>query len=70
MCIRDRGFYIPDCEPRVIPEGAHVHESVLKRIAVDPTYRPVNLPKVYETVPMPVEPATGGEAEAGESVTG
>ena len=30
------GWYIPDCEPRVIPEGAHVHESVLKRMAVEP----------------------------------
>ncbi len=50
------GFYIPDCEPRVIPEGAHVHESVLKRMAVEPGYRPVNLPKDYVTVPMPVRP--------------
>ena len=49
------GLYIPDCEPRLIPEGAHVHESVLKRIAVEPDYRPVNLPKDYVTVPMPVE---------------
>jgi len=54
------GFYIPDCEPRPIPEGAHVHESVVKRIAVEPGYRPVNLPKVYETVPMPVAPSGGG----------
>lgn len=48
------GFYIPDCEPRVIPEGAHVHESVLKRMAARPDYRPVNMPKAYVTVPMPV----------------
>jgi uncharacterized protein (DUF2235 family) len=51
------GFYIPDSEPRVIPEGAHVHESVVKRMAVEPDYRPVNLPKQYVTVPMPVRPA-------------
>lgn len=50
------GFYIPDCEPRVIPEGAHVHESVLKRMGSEPDYRPVNMPKDYLTVPMPVLP--------------
>src|SRR4029077_13062526 len=26
------GFYIPDGEPRLIPEGALVHESVVKRM--------------------------------------
>ena len=26
------GFYIPDAEPRPIPEGAFIHESVLKRM--------------------------------------
>ena len=57
------GFHIPDCEPRVIPEGAHVHESVLKRMAVESGYRPVNLPKDYVTVPMPVRP----HAEAAET---
>lgn len=63
------GLYIPDCEPRVIPDGAHVHESVVKRMDVDANYRPVNLPARYETVPMPVPPAAGG-AEADEIVTG
>lgn len=58
------GFYIPDCEPRLIPEGAHVHESVLKRMAIEPEYRPVNMPKDYVTVPMPVGPGSGVEAEA------
>lgn len=58
------GFYVPDCEPRLIPEGAHVHESVLKRMAIEPEYRPVNMPKDYVTVPMPVEPGSGVEAEA------
>ncbi|MBR0793305.1 DUF2235 domain-containing protein [Bradyrhizobium manausense] len=61
------GFYIPDCEPRVIPEGAHVHESVLKRMAVEPDYRPVNMPKDFVTVPMPVPPgvdlAAGGDRD-------
>ncbi|QQO18516.1 DUF2235 domain-containing protein [Bradyrhizobium diazoefficiens] len=50
------GFYIPDGEPRIIPEGAHVHESVLKRMGSEPDYRPVNMPKDYLTVPMPVPP--------------
>ncbi|WP_028139011.1 DUF2235 domain-containing protein [Bradyrhizobium japonicum] len=62
------GFYIPDCEPRLIPDGAHVHESVLKRMAVEPDYRPVNMPKDYVTVPMPVPPRVEPAAE--ESVTG
>ncbi|TCU65102.1 uncharacterized protein (DUF2235 family) [Bradyrhizobium sp. R2.2-H] len=61
------GFYIPDCEPRVIPEGAHVHESVLKRMAVEPDYRPVNMPKDYVTVPMPAEP---GQAETAGGTEG
>jgi uncharacterized protein (DUF2235 family) len=47
------GFYIPDAEPRVIPEGASVHESVLKRMDALADYRPVNLPQKFETVPMP-----------------
>ncbi|MGC2085034.1 MAG: DUF2235 domain-containing protein [Bradyrhizobium sp.] len=49
------GCYIPDAEPRVIPEGAHIHESVLMRIAELPEYRPVNLPTSYERVPLPVQ---------------
>jgi hypothetical protein len=57
------GFYIPDCEPRPIPEGAHVHESVVRRMAVEPGYRPVNLPKDYVTVPMPVAPGVAAETE-------
>ncbi|OAF17188.1 DUF2235 domain-containing protein [Bradyrhizobium neotropicale] len=59
------GFYIPDCEPRVIPEGAHVHESVMKRMEAEATYRPVNLPKEFVTVPMPTPPHAemAGEVE-------
>jgi uncharacterized protein (DUF2235 family) len=55
------GWYIPDAEPRLIPEGAIVHESVVKRMADVADYRPVNLPAKYETFPMPVAPA-GHEA--------
>lgn len=50
------GFYIPDAEPRLIPEGASVHDSVLKRMEAFAGYRPVNLPIKFETVPMPIEP--------------
>ncbi|MEK9284795.1 MULTISPECIES: DUF2235 domain-containing protein [unclassified Bradyrhizobium] len=59
------GFYIPDCEPRVIPDGAHVHESVVKRMQAEPGYRPVNLPKDFVTVPMPTPPhaEVAGEME-------
>jgi hypothetical protein len=54
------GFYIPDAEPRAIPEGAVIHESVVKRMEKVSDYRPVNLPAKYETFPMPVK----AEAEA------
>jgi hypothetical protein len=36
-------------------------------MAVEPGYKPVNMPKTYETVPMPVPP---GGAEADAIVTG
>jgi uncharacterized protein (DUF2235 family) len=51
------GWYIPNREPRFIPEGASIHESVLMRIAETPDYRPVNLPANYERVPLPVKEA-------------
>jgi uncharacterized protein (DUF2235 family) len=49
------GFYIPDGEPRLIPDGAHLRESVVRRMAGPTGYRPVNLPKDFVTVPMPAE---------------
>jgi hypothetical protein len=57
-------FYIPDCEPRPIPEGAFVHESVVERMK-DPYlgYKPVNLPKNYDVVPMPPPPHASEVAE-------
>jgi uncharacterized protein (DUF2235 family) len=61
------GRYIPDAEPRPIPEGAFIHESVTKRMDAIRTYRPVNLPTRFETVPMPVPPgATTDGAEAAD----
>ena len=50
------GCYIPDAEPRVIPNDASIHESALKRMEALSDYRPVNLPLRYETVAMPVGP--------------
>ncbi|GLH81309.1 hypothetical protein SSBR45G_62180 [Bradyrhizobium sp. SSBR45G] len=52
------GVYIPNCEPRFIPDGAFIHESVLMRIAESKDYRPVNLPLTYERVPLPVKQRT------------
>jgi len=60
------GFYIPAAEPRLIPEGAFIHQSALDRIAQDPNYRPVNIPRTYRTIPTqtaPVEPAEDADDE-------
>ena len=57
------GYYIPAGEPRLIPDGAVIHESVVKRMDALPAYRPVNLPAKFETFPMPVAPARGASAE-------
>ena len=69
VCFGSRfGFYFPDGEPRLIPEGAFIHQSALDRIAQDPNYQPVNMPAKYQTIPMltaAVEPAHDDE-EQGE----
>ena len=51
------GLYLPLGEPRLIPEGAIIHQSVLERQAKDPAYRPVNLPTVYTIEEMAPPPA-------------
>jgi uncharacterized protein (DUF2235 family) len=60
------GWYLPRSEPRVIPQGAFVHQSVVERMEKVPSYRPVNLPATYqveelvaeaETAPAVVPPA-------------
>jgi uncharacterized protein (DUF2235 family) len=62
------GRYIPDAEPRPIPEGAFIHESVTKRMDAIRDYRPVNLPTRFETVPMPVKAVhAGADDDAGEA---
>lgn len=50
------GFYIPDAEPRLIPEDALIHQSVVARMEAVKDYRPVNLPARYQTFPMPQPP--------------
>ncbi|MET3359345.1 MULTISPECIES: DUF2235 domain-containing protein [Bradyrhizobium] len=50
------GFYVPDCEPRVIPEGAILHESAIRRMNELPSYRPVNVPHTYGTFPLSLPP--------------
>ena len=60
------GFYIPDAEPRVIPEDALIHESAIEKIAQDPNYKPVNIPRKYQTIPMltaAIEPAADADDE-------
>ncbi|QHO73399.1 hypothetical protein ACH79_12770 [Bradyrhizobium sp. CCBAU 051011] len=57
------GYYIPDAEPRFIPDGAVIHESALQRMDALPSYRPVNLPRQYEKFPMPVPPAHASAEE-------
>ena len=42
-------FYVPMGEPRFIPEGARIHQSVIDRVQTLPAYRPVNLPKEFVT---------------------
>lgn len=46
------GFYIPNAEPRFIPEGSFVHESVIRRMGAVDNYRPPNIPEKYTVVPL------------------
>ncbi|MBN8969991.1 DUF2235 domain-containing protein [Afipia sp. TerB] len=46
------GLYFPKAEPRFIPPGALIHQSVVDRMAAIPSYRPVNLPEVRTVIPM------------------
>ena len=52
------GHYIPNGEPRPVPENAWIHESVFRRIEAVPHYRPTNLPQSHRVVPMPALPST------------
>jgi uncharacterized protein (DUF2235 family) len=44
--------YIPDAEPRIIPENAFIHESVVKRMDAVSKYQPINLPEHYQVISM------------------
>lgn len=52
------GLYLPMGEPRPIPEGAHIHQSVLDRIAACDDYRPVNLPASFKVEAHSAAPRT------------
>jgi uncharacterized protein (DUF2235 family) len=51
------GYYIPDAEPRPIPEGAFVHDSVVQRKQAVSKYSPINLPSRYQVIPMTSGPS-------------
>ena len=63
------GYYIPDAEPRLIPDGAMIHESALLRMDAMPSYRPVNLPRQYEKFPMPAPPVHASAESGGGCVS-
>jgi uncharacterized protein (DUF2235 family) len=62
------GRYIPDGEPRFIPDDAFIHESVIQRIDAVPEYRPINVPKNPRIFPTPSGPVKEAGAEAREEV--
>ena len=43
-CRSVAGWYLPTAEPRLIPEGARIHWSVIARKEANARYRPPNLP--------------------------
>lgn len=51
------GWYLPRGEPRLVPEGALLHESVVARLRDDPAYGPPNLPKAYSVASSRLLPA-------------
>jgi uncharacterized protein (DUF2235 family) len=51
------GHYIPDSEPRFIPTGAFVHQSVVDKMDAVASYRPENFPQKPQVIPMSGGPA-------------
>lgn len=45
------GLFLPLGEPRLIPHGARIHWSALKRVDEVPEYRPINLPAEHVVEP-------------------
>jgi uncharacterized protein (DUF2235 family) len=59
------GWYLPQSEPRFIPDGAWVHHSVLDRWDDDVDYRPENLPDRSKVcIEGPRQPKSPTEAMA------
>ena len=58
------GFYIPDAEPRLIPEDAFIHDSAFLRKDAGIGYNPINLPSRHQAVPMPVPPSHAAQEAA------
>jgi uncharacterized protein (DUF2235 family) len=58
------GLYLPLGEPRVIPEGALLHRSVIERRDKVQSYRPINMPKAYSVEETPLVPRHADGANA------
>ncbi len=52
------GHYLPKAEPRVIPAGAFIHQSVVDRMAAVSSYRPEKFPETHKIVEMPSWPVS------------
>jgi uncharacterized protein (DUF2235 family) len=57
------GWYLPRSEPRLIPEEAVIHRSVLERMQRVSAYQPINLPERYSVEEAPIK---AGSAAAGQ----
>jgi uncharacterized protein (DUF2235 family) len=55
------GWYLPRGEPRLIPQGAIIHHSVIDRMAKVPSYQPVNMPASYTIEQGPIRPIQTSE---------
>lgn len=49
--------YLPKAEPRLIPENARIHKSVIDKQEIDGSYRPINFPKNYQIEPYSLGPS-------------
>jgi len=58
------GWYLPRGEPRPIPEGAIIQQSVIDRMAKVSSYRPINMPASYT-----IERGATGPTQASGDVT-
>jgi uncharacterized protein (DUF2235 family) len=49
MATQKMYWTIPRGESRTIPPGSVIHQSVVEKLKLDPTYRPKNLPEQWDT---------------------